>query len=291
MRAWPECLSCLLANAVNLSRQVSDDEYVVKTVAEATLCLAPFKGEAWEAFTAVTTMETWRELVNIVGDQDPLAGKKRGQNEAALRILPQARGHVAASPDPLASALKLCILGNVLDTMVGPLTDPEIEMLGELEAQELDASSLHEFRQRLEAATTIAYFGDNCGECVFDLLFIETLKLQRDVDIVYVARETPTINDVTVKEALEIGLDSVARVIGNGNPDPLPSTDLNRCSEEIRELIRSADLIISKGGANYELLSEREEPAGRITFLVHGKCRPLCAVHGVPRGGLIVSNG
>lgn len=291
MRTYPECLPCLLSNAVNMARQVSAEETVVQNVLEETIRLKPFHGGVWDTFTAVTTMHTWAALTALVGDPDPLAAKKRSQNEAALSMLPHARRHVADSADPLLTALKLCILGNVFDTMVGPLVDPGPHLLAELGAMPLDGTSLQEFRRRLDAASSIVYLADNCGEVVFDLLFLETLKRSHEVDVVLVARQVPTINDATVAEAVAVGLGSVARVIGNGDPRPLPSTDLASCSDELTGLIAKADLVISKGGANYELLSEESAPTGRITYLLHGKCRPLCTVHGVPLGGLIVSNG
>lgn len=291
MRTYPECLPCLLNNAVNMARQVCDEESVAQALLEEVIRLKPFQGGVWDTFTAVATMQTWQKLIELVGDRDPLAAKKRGQNRAALEMLPHARRHVAESPDPLLTALKLCILGNVFDTMVGPLVDPGPHLLAQLEAMPVDGPSLEEFRRRLDAASSVAYLGDNCGEVVFDRLFLETLAQTHRLDVVFVAREVPTINDVTVAEALEVSMDSVARVIGNGNPQPLPSTDLASCSEELNRLIAEADLIISKGGANYELLSEQTAPAGKITYLLHGKCQPLCTAHGAPRGALIVCNG
>lgn len=291
MRTYPECLPCLLNNAVNMARQVCDQESVAQALLEEVIRLKPFQGGVWDTFTAVTTMQTWQKLTELVGDRDPLAAKKRGQNQAALEMLPHARRHVAESPDPLLTALKLCILGNVFDTMVGPLVDPGPHLLAQLEAMPVDRPSLEEFRTRLDAASSVVYLGDNCGEVVFDRLFLETLERTHRLDVVFVARQVPTINDVTVAEALEVGMDGVARVIGNGNPQPLPSTDLASCSEELNRLIAEADLIISKGGANYELLSEEAATAGKITYLLHGKCQPLCTAHGTPRGALIVCNG
>ena len=51
-----------------------------------------------------------------------------------------------------------------------------------------------------------------------------------------------------------------------------------------------ADLVVSKGGANFELLEEEAALRGKVTFLLLGKCLPLCRTLGVPRDGLIVRN-
>lgn len=292
MRVWPECLSCLLASTVNLARQVTQDEKLVRDLVERNLLLKPFSGSVFDTFAANSTMEMWRLVVEMTGDPNPLADKKREQNTAAMEFLPEARRAVADSADPLAAALKLCIAGNVLDTMVGPLHPPARQMIAEVEAQTVDESALAEFRRRVRSARSILYFTDNCGEIVFDRLFLETLKQEQeqDLDVVLVARGLPTINDATVEDALSVGLDSVGRVIGSGIPIPLPSTDLDLVSEEVRRLVDEADMVISKGGANFELLDEQTVLQGKVTFLLHGKCQPLCAVHGVARGGLIIAN-
>jgi damage-control phosphatase, subfamily I len=290
VRVWPECLSCLLTSAVNLARQVTEDEADVRTLVERTLLLRPFTGSVFDTYAAMSTMETWRLVVEMTGYPDPLAEKKREQNAAAMDLLPEARRAVADSTDPLVAALKLCIAGNVLDTRVGPLHPPAQEMIADVERQELDETELDEFRRRLRSTRSILYLTDNCGEVVFDRLFLETLRGQQEAEVVVVSRQLPTINDATVDDALSIGLDQVARVIGSGIHVPLPSTDLDLVSEEVRDLIRDADLIISKGGANFELLDEQRALEGKITFLMHGKCGPLCAVHNVARGALIVSN-
>ena len=62
----------------------------------------------------------------------------------------------------------------------------------------------------------------------------------------------PACNDVTMKEAREIGLDALVNVVGNG--DDTPGTVLSRISDEARALLKSADVIISKGMGNYETL-------------------------------------
>lgn len=290
MRVWPECLSCLLASTVNVARQVTQDDEQVRRLVERNLRLKPFRGSVFDTFAAYSTMEMWQLVVEMAGDPNPLAEKKRQQNAAALGFLPEAREAVAKSADPLVASLKLCIAGNVLDTMVGPLRPPVRQMIAEVERQELDESALVEFLRRLHAARSILYLTDNCGEIVFDRLFLERLEHERVVDVVLVARGLPTINDATVEDALAVGLDAVARVIGNGISIPLPSTDLDLVSEEVRNLVGEADLVISKGGANFELLDERPELQGRVTFLMHGKCGPLCGVHGAAPGDLIVSN-
>lgn len=55
-----------------------------------------------------------------------------------------------------------------------------------------------------------------------------------------------------MEDAAETGMTSVAEVVGNGSN--VCGTWLSGISEEARELLNSADLIISKGQGNFETL-------------------------------------
>lgn len=58
--------------------------------------------------------------------------------------------------------------------------------------------------------------GDNAGESVFDKLLIE--HLPTNAKVYYVAKNFPIINDATVDDAIEVGLENA------------PGTLLHRCS-------------------------------------------------------------
>ena len=85
--------------------------------------------------------------------------------------------------------------------------------------------------------------------------------------IVFVVREKPIINDATLDDALQVGLNKVATIISSGSV--APATILSQCSPEMLRFYQSADVIISKGQGNYESLSGRSE---NIFFLFKVKC-------------------
>ncbi|MBT8366856.1 MAG: DUF89 family protein [Deltaproteobacteria bacterium] len=89
--------------------------------------------------------------------------------------------------------------------------------------------------------------------------------------IVFVVREKPIINDATVDDAVQVGLNKVATIISNGSD--APATILSQCSSEMLSYYQAADLIISKGQGNYESLSGRPE---NIFFMFKVKC-PIIA--------------
>ncbi len=89
-------------------------------------------------------------------------------------------------------------------------------------------------------------------------------------------RSVPALNDATRSEAEMVGLDQVATIMPNGLQAPVPGTILSRCSEELRELIREADLVISKGGGNFDTLEGEKDLGADISFMLLSKCIPYC---------------
>ena len=79
------------------------------------------------------------------------------------------------------------------------------------------------------------------------------------------------INDATLDDALQVGLNKLATVKSSGSD--APATILSQGSCEMLSYFRAADPIISKGQGNYESLSDRP---GNIFFLFKVKC-PIIA--------------
>lgn len=99
-------------------------------------------------------------------------------------------------------------------------------------------------------------------------------------------REKPVINDVTLDDAQQVGMDGICTVITNGYD--APSTLLEYCSESFKEAYDEADLIISKGQGNFEGLLERKQP--NLYFMLIAKCQPMSEKLGVSNGDMVVTN-
>jgi uncharacterized protein with ATP-grasp and redox domains len=88
------------------------------------------------------------------------------------------------------------------------------------------------------------------------------------------------------EDALAAGVDRVAEVISTGSD--VPGTILERCSEEFRRLYDETELVIAKGQANYETLSEEGQ---RAFFLLQTKCPVIARDVGVPVGSVVLKQG
>jgi damage-control phosphatase, subfamily I len=290
MHIWPDCIPCIEKMALGLGRLALKDEATVKQFMTDVMKLPPLRGENWDVISPRVVREVWRMLLDYTRDPDPMREVKAEQNRRALEIYPLAKELVLRSPDPVLNALKLAIAGNELDAMVSVAEDEALGMLKKLDGFTLDAESVKEFKRRLDKTKTITYFSDNCGEIVFDKLFIEVLRSMKEFDITVVTRTVPVLNDATLREAQSIGLSEVARLVENGIREAIAGTIVSEVSPEVRAMIAESDLLISKGVGNYDAFTEETWLRGRLTMLYHGKCHPCCSATGARLGELVVLN-
>ena len=197
-----------------------------------------------------------------------------------MDLYPWLKKLVAESADKFRAATKLAIIGNSLDVLWSE-GDIEVEPIIRRQLRKRAFSQkFDEFKERLLRSRFVLILGDNSGEIVFDKLFVEAIRSMCDCQVVYVVRSIPTLNDATLNEAAEAGMDRIATVIDNGIDGPVPGTILSRCSEELRKLSKKADLIISKGGGNFDSLEEEVHLHNKIFFMLMSKCVPYCAYFG-----------
>jgi len=134
----------------------------------------------------------------------------------------------------------------------------------------------------LSRAGQVLSLADNAGETVFDRLLIETLH----APVLYAVKRGPILNDATREDALAAGVHRVADIVTTGSD--APGTILDRCSEEFRRFYDTAELVIAKGQANYETLSDQ---GPKVFFLLQAKCPVIARDAGVPVGSIILRQG
>jgi len=270
LKTYLDCLPCFLNQALRAARASTEDETVQRQVIDAVAKMIPEL--PLDLKPPELARQTYRIIADITGNKDPFHQSKSEANSAVLAIYPRLQQIVQDSEDRLFTACRLAIAGNSID--LGPKFDyGNVENLLDVAASflTLKINEYDGFWGNLDTCKRILYLGDNAGEIVFDRLFIEEINRVKKLDICFVVRDSPVINDVTMDDALTVGMDRIARVVSSGSD--APATVLSECSAELQQLYRSADIIISKGQGNYESL---EGEAGNIFFLLRAKC-PLVA--------------
>ncbi len=274
-----ECLPCFCRQALEAARFVTDDPSIQEQVLRSALRTA---GEIDLRISPPEMAQRMHaQIRELTGDPDPYREAKRRANRTALALYPTLRDRLHQG-DPLETALRLAIAGNVIDLAIHPTAGGD-EMAGTVEAaarQPLEGAGIETFRRAVEEAGDILFLGDNAGEIVFDRFLIEQLPLDK---ITYVVKSRPIINDATMEDAQAAGLIGMVEVIANGSD--APGTILGLCSDEFRQRFDRAALIIAKGQANYESLSGTRKPT---LFLLMAKCPAVSRRLGCEIGTLVL---
>jgi len=276
----PDCIPCILRMSITAIRELALNEYAVKELYSRILEIPSLRGQFWDITSAEIIELVWGQIADTTKRRDPFYSLKLEQNKRIMEIYPFLEKVVDEAPDPLSTAVKLAILGNAIDVMISDSKQGIEDSITEKLKMPISKEMFGEFSKRLKQSRHLLFFGDNSGEIVFDKLLIETIRKMYDPEIAFVVRSVPTLNDATLDEARQVGI--AATLIENGIDGPLPGTILRRCSTEVTDLVSRADLIISKGGGNFDTLEEEKGSLKeKITFMLLSKCDPYYKYFGV----------
>lgn len=131
----------------------------------------------------------------------------------------------------------------------------------------------------------VVYLSDNCGEIVFDRLLIQFLK-SRGSHVTLAVKSRPLLNDATLQDAYMLGLDRIVDLLTTNGPDAEIGISLERVPDDLADALTRCTLIIAKGMANFESLSELKG-LPPVAYLMAAKCRPIADEVGVPVGSKI----
>lgn len=249
-----------------------DPSKSVETVKYASAALGRLFED--DVCSAVVATEVHKGVYELLGDNDPYRDLKLKSNEVALELYPFAERFVAKSRDKLRAAFLCAVVGNVLDFGIGTGFDHPGTLRKEFRNL-LDEGLGHDdtprIRRKLRKGTKVAYLLDNCGEVVFDRLALRQLK-GLGADVTLVVKEEPILTDVTMKDIEGLGMeDLVGRIVEA--PGFAVGIDLPSIEGTFGSLLKDQELVIAKGMANFESLSETD--LAPIAFLLRTKCTPV----------------
>ena len=277
MKTHPRCAPCLLSR-VQFEAELStkDLELQKKAVLAGIEVMREYLVDGAPATHLSTKIH--REAYRVLGDIDQYHEKKQQSNAAAKKLLPLTRDFVSEK-DSFRRAVLAAIIGNSFDFGVlgfdADKATAKETMLRQFE-HGLDVDDTDRMKKMLR---DVVYLADNCGEIVFDTLLFEEIK-KLGGKITLVVRGAPILNDVTMKEVMELGLEKkVERVLTTGSN--AIGVCLKEAPPELVGALGKASLIISKGMANYETMSEYEFKP--IAYLLKTKCESVAEAMGLSR--------
>jgi uncharacterized protein with ATP-grasp and redox domains len=215
---------------------------------------------------------------------DPYLKIKQDSNLLAEKVVAKLEKKMQQADDPLKKAVLYAIAGNIIDSGVSAVTPIE-EVVKSVEMAEKEPPAIDHFemmREKLSSAREILILGDNAGEVFFDRLMLQHFPPGKKVT--YAVKSGAILNDATRSDAQAADLHNFAELIDNGTR--FPGTPLQQVSQDFRDSFSRADLIISKGQANFETLSHISD--NRIFFLLRAKCEVIAGKIGVPKGSFVI---
>jgi len=278
MRVHLDCFPCFLRQSVIALRLGTKDELLRERILKSVLPEIQIADISRPPAYATTFIH--RKIRQMLG-KDPFEELKSEYNKIALGLYPSLKKMVGKSQDPLWTATRLAIAGNVID--FGIFTSVDIEGATDNALNNpLAVDDFEIFKKAISDADTIVYLADNAGEIVFDRLLIETL-ISFGKSVTVVVKGEPVINDSTLKDALESGLTRICQVIDNGSD--AVGTILAWTSSTFQDTFNNAQLVISKGQGNFETLIGIQK---NIFFLFQSKCNVVSKELGLSRGSMLL---
>ncbi len=232
--------------------------------------------------SVVIATEVHSRSYAALDSRDPYRAIKEEADEVAAPYERMLEDAVASSDDPLRAAVTAAVVGNIMDFGAGTAIDDPKQFMSVFEgmmAQGLGHDDTDALRDELSRVPGVVYMFDNCGESQLDKVLIRQLR-RMGKRVVAVVRGAPILNDVTMDDALRIGMDSeVDRILSTGKF--YIGIDWDDVPPELAEEIRKCGLIIAKGMANFEATSDRHLDVP-IVHILRTKCRPVADAMGVP---------
>jgi len=280
MRIFLDCIPCFVRQALDSARLVTDDEQIHEKVVREVLRLAADLDMSQSP--PVIGQRIHRLIRKLIGNTDPYRELKQRFNRLALELCAELEERIRTSEDPMETAVRLAIAGNIIDLGVKTsIKESDVEkIIRDCLTADFDIRQVEEFRNAVSRAEKILYLVDNAGEIVFDRLLIEQLPCEK---VTVVVKGEPVINDATMEDADVAGLTRIVEVIDNGSD--APGTILESCSQAFRNCFAESDLVIAKGQGNYETLSDADK---NIFFILKAKCPVIARDLGCEVGEMIL---
>ena len=241
-----ECRLCLMKSFEGfIQEKVNDDNIKCELSEKINKYINSINSE-------ISAPEVARELHNMLAGtlhiSDLHKSEKQKSNDIALRHYARYKDIVSKASNPFDIALRFSIAGNIMDFAACPefFTNSEQyldDTINEILTADFVIDYSEEMEERIKSSKKLLYLGDNAVEIVLDKLLIETIK---HPNIYYAVRDKPVINDVTIDDAIYVGINALAKIISNGYD--APSTIIEKASKEFISIYNDADIVFISAG-------------------------------------------
>jgi hypothetical protein len=291
MKTCARCAPCILDDLVGATERLGLRESVRAQVTDEAVAYlaATYRAGAGARLPSEHITEVHRILKRVAGLPMPFEELRRRCNEIGVAIAQTVAREAAllAPVERFHLLVRWSIAGNHLDfRTVGVGYDFAPERIAAVLRTPMDeglaVDQVGAIREAALRAKEVLFIHDNVGELAFDRLLCAELRAS-GARVVSALRGGPITSDAVVEDGAAVGLeDSVDEIIVAG-PDTL-GISLPEASVELRAALGRADLVVSKGQANYYVFSERPpEVPVPVALLLRTKCLPVSQQLGFQR--------
>jgi uncharacterized protein with ATP-grasp and redox domains len=275
MKLTGTCIECLLSRVEFECRLVSADKTCTdRTVSACSALLESLKETS--LFHPQIASAVHRMACEMIGNPDPFRELKAAGNSQAMYVCRQERGRLQSFQDLVLAS----VIGNTFDYAV-----KDHDVTGDFsrffDDEFLKGLDIDDTGRILENAERVVYLTDNCGEIVFDRLLVGFLKAHGS-HVTVAVRDAPILNDATMEDALALRFDRVADCLTTTGGGAEIGIDMEKIPPELAQAIKECTIIISKGMANYESLSEYND-LPPVAYLMCVKCEMIAEDSGIAR--------
>ena len=259
MIANSRCIACILSKQERKIRKNSDEQKKKEYIHKVLKILYEYGTKECAPMVEKRIKDIYKEYYEEDVDYGAL---KHRYNQYMLEKEEEIRAHIQENND-IETCIKYVCAGNYIDFGVANKIDDQL-LQGLLDkVNELKISKKE-----------VAYLEDELAQAK---IFIEKLQNKyKNLQITAMVRGGIASNDATMEDAEEIGLTNVVPVIGNGVA--IMGTVKEQLSEEAKQKIQNADIIIAKGMGNFEsMYQEGMNPY----YLLLCKCELYKEIFGV----------
>lgn len=252
MRANSMCISCILGKQEKLIRDFSDEDKKSQYINRVLEILRKHGQTESSPWLAEKINQLYEECW---GEGEDYTVIKQRYNQLLLSKEKEILSCINNSNDCIRECIKYVSAGNYIDfSAVDNVNEHTLdELLQKVNEENIAEIEYFNFKRDLEQAKKLVYVTDNCGEILLDKKFIKCIEDKYPkLKITVIVRGQNVINDATIEDAKQVGLTDIVTCIGNGNG--APGTVIKLLSEEAKQALFEADMIISKGQGNFESL-------------------------------------
>ncbi|GAI30043.1 unnamed protein product, partial [marine sediment metagenome] len=202
MRLKPDCIICNLNIIFRTLKIINKDEnFLIENMKKVIGGISKVNRKL---FPPELGGIVYKIVINSTNVKDPYKDIKRKQNNLILNNYFNLKQTILNTKDPLFEAVKFAVIGNVIDFGINEVVDFEEDIKNSFKKR-IVINDYNLFERDLKLSKRILYIGDNSGEIVFDKLLISLIKeIYPDIDITFTCRSEPIINDVLIKDALQV---------------------------------------------------------------------------------------